>query len=225
MRCMACGAEMRLVQVEPDATMAVPGYAHHTFECPACKETERRLTFNAHAPSPVRRSAAGERRRFRIIGCGSGPGERRPIGIAGAPRRRASALRPRAAGLVPSRRSAASGPRWASARRTPPSRCELPKRRRQRHGRKDPTRAWPRGAPGRAPSQSCVGGWTGALKTRCECASRPPMGLSGLRTLAICRSSCAALARPPPTAGAATTSVAYADRRRPDVVGDCPWPG
>jgi hypothetical protein len=51
MRCMACGAEMRLVQVEPDATMAVPGYAHHTFECPACKETERRLTFNAHAPS------------------------------------------------------------------------------------------------------------------------------------------------------------------------------
>jgi hypothetical protein len=51
MRCMACGAEMHLVQVEPDATMAVPGYAHHTFECPACKETERRLTFNAHAPS------------------------------------------------------------------------------------------------------------------------------------------------------------------------------
>jgi hypothetical protein len=45
MRCMACGEEMRVVQVVPDATMPVPGYEHHTLECPACHEVERRLIF------------------------------------------------------------------------------------------------------------------------------------------------------------------------------------
>jgi hypothetical protein len=45
MRCMACGEEMRVVQVVPDDTMPVPGYEHHTLECPACHEVERRLVF------------------------------------------------------------------------------------------------------------------------------------------------------------------------------------
>jgi hypothetical protein len=42
---MACGEEMRLVQVVPDDTMPVPGYEHHTLECPGCHEVERRLVF------------------------------------------------------------------------------------------------------------------------------------------------------------------------------------
>jgi len=42
---MACGEEMRLVQVVPDDAMPVPGYEHHTLECPGCHEVERRLVF------------------------------------------------------------------------------------------------------------------------------------------------------------------------------------
>jgi hypothetical protein len=57
MRCMACGAEMILVGVVPDDTMAVPGFEHHTFMCSACKDTERRLVFSRHgresAPEPT----------------------------------------------------------------------------------------------------------------------------------------------------------------------------
>ena len=45
MRCVPCGAEMHLVQVAGDDTMMVPGYEHHTFECTACPEVERRLIF------------------------------------------------------------------------------------------------------------------------------------------------------------------------------------
>jgi hypothetical protein len=45
MLCMACGAEMRLMQVVEDDTMMVPGYEHHTFMCPTCGEIERRLIF------------------------------------------------------------------------------------------------------------------------------------------------------------------------------------
>ena len=46
MRCMACGAEMRLVRAVPADTMMVPGYEHQTFECPACQAQERRLVFS-----------------------------------------------------------------------------------------------------------------------------------------------------------------------------------
>jgi hypothetical protein len=45
MRCLACGAEMSLEQVAGDDTMPVPGFAHHTFMCSACGDTERRLLF------------------------------------------------------------------------------------------------------------------------------------------------------------------------------------
>jgi len=43
---MACGAEMRVVQVVPDETMMVPGYEHHTLQCTGCNDVERRLVFS-----------------------------------------------------------------------------------------------------------------------------------------------------------------------------------
>jgi hypothetical protein len=45
MRCLACGAEMHLIQVVQDDTMPVPGFEHHTFMCSACDDVERRLVF------------------------------------------------------------------------------------------------------------------------------------------------------------------------------------
>jgi hypothetical protein len=45
MRCMACGAEMILMNVYRDEAMAVLGFEHHSFRCSACHETERRLVF------------------------------------------------------------------------------------------------------------------------------------------------------------------------------------
>jgi hypothetical protein len=51
MLCISCGAEMRLVQVQPDDTMMVTGYEHRTFLCLGCGETERRLTFTRE-PTP-----------------------------------------------------------------------------------------------------------------------------------------------------------------------------
>src|SRR5262249_52193304 len=59
MRCLLCEAEMILMKVVPDETMAVPGFAHHTFMCSACYDVERRLIFTnpsdpaAVAPVPV----------------------------------------------------------------------------------------------------------------------------------------------------------------------------
>jgi hypothetical protein len=45
MRCLACGAEMRLERVAGDDTMPVSGFEHHTFVCSACGDIERRLVF------------------------------------------------------------------------------------------------------------------------------------------------------------------------------------
>jgi hypothetical protein len=45
MRCMACGAEMALMNVVQDDTMAVSGFAHHTFMCSGCGDVEQRLVF------------------------------------------------------------------------------------------------------------------------------------------------------------------------------------
>jgi hypothetical protein len=45
MLCLACGAEMRLVQVVKDTTMLVSGYEHHTWQCSGCSTVERRMTF------------------------------------------------------------------------------------------------------------------------------------------------------------------------------------
>src|ERR1700716_910860 len=45
MRCLACGAEMRLMDVRTDAT-TVCGIERHTFRCSACTHTAQRLTLN-----------------------------------------------------------------------------------------------------------------------------------------------------------------------------------
>src|SRR5262245_61620890 len=64
MRCMACGAEMRVVQVVSDETLEVPGYEHHRLQCSGCDDVERRLVFNRDnaaaraASEPVTESAA-----------------------------------------------------------------------------------------------------------------------------------------------------------------------
>jgi hypothetical protein len=59
---MACGAEMRLMQVVPDETLEVPGYEHHTLQCSGCNDVEQRLVFNresaARAAEPVPESVA-----------------------------------------------------------------------------------------------------------------------------------------------------------------------
>jgi hypothetical protein len=55
MRCVACGAEMHLVEVTRDDTLMVRGYEHHTFKCPACREVERRLVFNSAKRPPTGR--------------------------------------------------------------------------------------------------------------------------------------------------------------------------
>jgi len=49
MRCMACGAEMVLMNVVEDNTISVSGFEHHTFMCSECHDTERRLMFARHA--------------------------------------------------------------------------------------------------------------------------------------------------------------------------------
>jgi hypothetical protein len=66
MRCMACGAEMRLMQVVPDDTMMVAGYEHHTLQCTGCDEVERRLVFSREktpvdsVPAPPAKRVAPE---------------------------------------------------------------------------------------------------------------------------------------------------------------------
>jgi hypothetical protein len=65
MRCMACGAEMALMNVVQDDTMAVSGFEHHTFMCSGCGDVEQRLVFakpgepsSSPAASPVLAKAA-----------------------------------------------------------------------------------------------------------------------------------------------------------------------
>ncbi len=58
MRCLACGAEMQLIEVEavPDETMMVPSYEHHTFECSGCHNHVRQLVFTREiGPLPSER--------------------------------------------------------------------------------------------------------------------------------------------------------------------------
>jgi hypothetical protein len=53
MRCLACGIEMQLLDVVPDANAPVPGYAHYSFECPGCHDRETRLLFGRAPPKPA----------------------------------------------------------------------------------------------------------------------------------------------------------------------------
>jgi len=50
MLCLACGAEMRLVEVVEDTTMLVSGYEHQTWQCPGCDTVEQRTTFIRKKP-------------------------------------------------------------------------------------------------------------------------------------------------------------------------------
>jgi hypothetical protein len=45
MLCIMCGAEMRLLEVHPDQSIAVLEFERHTWECSACQDIERRFTF------------------------------------------------------------------------------------------------------------------------------------------------------------------------------------
>ena len=45
MKCLACGAEMRLMDVQTDTT-TVCGIERHTFRCSTCPQTAQRLMFN-----------------------------------------------------------------------------------------------------------------------------------------------------------------------------------
>ena len=49
MRCMMCGAEMILMKVVEDETMAVPGFERQAYMFSVCYDTENRLVFNKHA--------------------------------------------------------------------------------------------------------------------------------------------------------------------------------
>jgi hypothetical protein len=46
MLCLACGAEMRLVQVVENTTMLVSGYEHQTWQCSGCSGVEERTAFS-----------------------------------------------------------------------------------------------------------------------------------------------------------------------------------
>jgi hypothetical protein len=51
MWCLTCGREMQRVQVERDDGMFVTGYEHHTWQCSACGQSERRLVFVRAEPA------------------------------------------------------------------------------------------------------------------------------------------------------------------------------
>jgi hypothetical protein len=42
---MACGAEMTLIDVARDETVAIAGFQRHSFLCPSCNDVEHRLMF------------------------------------------------------------------------------------------------------------------------------------------------------------------------------------
>jgi hypothetical protein len=52
MKCVACGAGMRLMQVETD-TATVCGIERHTFRCSACPQSAQRLMFNRARMSSI----------------------------------------------------------------------------------------------------------------------------------------------------------------------------
>jgi hypothetical protein len=51
MRCIACGAEMRVARTEQDPAMKAAGYEHQRLECVRCRKTERRLAFSGDSAS------------------------------------------------------------------------------------------------------------------------------------------------------------------------------
>ena len=45
MRCVVCGATMRLEEIVPAKIIRAPGYEHRSFRCLTCSAVERRLAF------------------------------------------------------------------------------------------------------------------------------------------------------------------------------------
>jgi DNA-directed RNA polymerase subunit RPC12/RpoP len=46
MKCLVCGAEMRLAVVEPHGSSAAQGFEYRTFRCEKCGDMERRFVFD-----------------------------------------------------------------------------------------------------------------------------------------------------------------------------------
>ena len=53
MRCLACNEEMRVLAVEPHEHLTIPGFGYHVWECPGCKDVERRLVFSPPGTAPA----------------------------------------------------------------------------------------------------------------------------------------------------------------------------
>ena len=51
MRCAACGAEMLLVKVAPDAATISSGYSRYTLQCLGCYEVAEHLRYNREQSS------------------------------------------------------------------------------------------------------------------------------------------------------------------------------
>jgi hypothetical protein len=127
MRCLACGVEMQLVRAVADATAPVPGYAHHTFECPGCHDTETRLVFSrepveavpALRPGPPRREEAAPE-----------PASDLPVPAAGDAHTEASSAWARALDLLRSRQGVLAGQAAGPAPgESPRHRLAMPRRR------------------------------------------------------------------------------------------------
>jgi hypothetical protein len=52
MRCISCGAEMRVAQTDKDDNMMVAGYMHQRLECTSCHEVETRMVFDRDTAAP-----------------------------------------------------------------------------------------------------------------------------------------------------------------------------
>ena len=62
MRCVVCGAAMRLQKIVPAKIIRAPGYEHRSFRCLTCSAVERRLAFTPQMqfstdPTPPRAPA------------------------------------------------------------------------------------------------------------------------------------------------------------------------
>jgi hypothetical protein len=52
MRCVVCGATMRLEEIVPAKIIRAPGYEYRSFRCWTCSAVERRLAFTRRSNSP-----------------------------------------------------------------------------------------------------------------------------------------------------------------------------
>ena len=68
MRCISCGAEMRVVQTDQHDNMMVAGYVQQRLECTGCHEVETRMVFDrSPALSPNEGGAGGRAQSVRSL--------------------------------------------------------------------------------------------------------------------------------------------------------------